>query len=78
VSVVCKECKGKGTVKFTKERGGPGCNNCNGIGVMTPEIVRLHIGGMLDSPSLYMGGPSQQSLRKADKIVEYLREQGMV
>jgi hypothetical protein len=35
-------------------------------------IMRQQIAAMLDYPSVYMGGPSPQSLRKAMKIVEHL------
>lgn len=35
-------------------------------------ILRQNIASILDHPSVYMGGPSIQSIRKAIKIVEYL------
>jgi len=40
------------------------------------EIVR-GIASMLDHPSVYMGGPSRMAIRKAEKIVDYLRESGV-
>jgi len=40
------------------------------------DIVR-GIASMLDHPSCYMGGPSRLSLRKAERIVDYLRESGV-
>lgn len=39
-----------------------------------PQLaLRQTIAGVLDHPSVYMGGPSQQNLRKADRIIERLR-----
>lgn len=73
----CKECGGTGKVEFTKERGGPRCNNCGGEGYMTMKVVRPAIASILDNPSVYMGGPSHGSLRKADAIIEYLVDQGI-
>lgn len=35
-------------------------------------VMRQHIASALDHPSVYMGGPSGPSLRKAIKIVESL------
>lgn len=63
-------------VVFTKERGGPLCNNCNGMGYIMAETVKVRIASILDNPSIYMGGPSKSSLRKADRITDYLIEQG--
>lgn len=37
-------------------------------------ILRQSIASMLDHPSVYMGGPSQQAIRKAIKIVEFLSQ----
>lgn len=76
--VMCRECKGSGVVEFTKERGGPVCNNCGGVGEITPKIMRRVIASILDSPSVYMGGPSHQNLRKADRIIEYLAIEGFL
>lgn len=76
MNIVCKECKGKGEVVFTKERGGPRCNNCGGAGNLTPEITQQVIAAILDSPSVYMGGPSNQSLRKARTVIEWMQSQG--
>ena len=39
------------------------------------DIVRL-IGSCLDYPSVYMGGASQQSMRKAKRILEALAASG--
>ena len=36
------------------------------------DLIINHIAGQLDMPSLYMGGPSQQSKRRAERIVEWL------
>lgn len=38
-------------------------------------VMRQHIAGVLDHPSVYMGGPSPQSLRKAIRIVEHLLQE---
>jgi len=37
-------------------------------------LLRQRIASILDHPSVYMGGPSQQSLRKAIRIIEALDE----
>lgn len=74
--VVCKECKGKGTVEFTRERGGPICNNCGGSGAMDQKVVQRRIASLLDSPSVYMGGPSHGSLKRAGRIVEWMEAEG--
>ena len=72
----CKECQGTGVVEFTTEFGGPQCNNCGGCGYITRITVERCIASILDSPSVYMGGPSRGSLRKADRIGDYLEDQG--
>ena len=76
--LTCKECGGSGKVEFTRERGGPRCNTCGGAGVMTAEVIQRNIASMLDHPSVYMGGPSQGSMRRAKRIVEYLASLGAV
>lgn len=43
---------------------------------MDPAIVNIAL--ILDHPSLYMGGPSQQSLRRAEKIVRWLEHAGLI
>lgn len=73
MTIACRECKGTGQVTFTKERGGPICNNCGGTGYLTTAVLRRIIASVFDHPSVYMGGPSQGSLRKADKIIEVLQ-----
>lgn len=35
-------------------------------------LLRQHIASALDHPSVFMGGPSQQSVRKAIRIVSML------
>lgn len=35
-------------------------------------LLRQRIASIIDFPSVYMGGPSQQSVRKAIKIIEAL------
>lgn len=75
--IECKECNGTGKVEFTKERGGPICNNCGGAGSLTAKIAQRRIASILDHPSVYMGGPSHGSMRRAAKIVEYLADEGV-
>ena len=36
------------------------------------DLIIDAIAGQLDMPSLYMSGPSQQSKRRAERIVEWL------
>ena len=36
------------------------------------ELQRM-IAGILDHPSVYMGGPSRQNMRRADKIISTIR-----
>ena len=74
---LCNECGGEGTVIWTKERGGPKCNGCNGVGYLTQELLCREIGGMLDYPSCYMGGPSRNSLKRAADIIEILKRWGI-
>jgi hypothetical protein len=39
-----------------------------------PQLaLRQTIAGILDMPSVFMGGPSRQNLKKADRIIETLR-----
>lgn len=40
------------------------------------EYVRRVIARMLDCPSVYMGGPSQNNLRRAGRIMDELERQG--
>lgn len=42
---------------------------------MTELKWRHDIALILDHPSVYMGGPSQVNLKRADKILEYLANQ---
>ena len=74
---MCKECSGTGEVEFTKERGGPKCNNCGGTGYLTKETLRRTMGAILDGNSVYMSGPSRHSLRQADRILDCLKEWGV-
>lgn len=74
----CKECKGTGRVVFTRERGGPTCNNCGGGGIIDDAVLRPRIAIILDAPSVYMGGPSHSSLRKADVIIKMLKDEGVL
>jgi len=75
--LVCKECSGTGEVVFTKERGGPKCNNCGGVGYLARKHLEITMASILDMPSCYMNGPSNQSMRKARSIVDYLSSQGL-
>lgn len=74
----CKECNGSGEVVFTKEKGGPICNSCGGNGYLTDEIICLMIASVIDHPSVYMGGPSRNSMRKAEQIIKNLKEDGLL
>jgi len=39
-----------------------------------PQLaLRQTIAGLLDKPSVYMGGPSRQNLRRADEIIAAIR-----
>lgn len=40
------------------------------------EFVRRELASILDHPSVYMGGPSQTSLRKAGRILDALDRAG--
>lgn len=73
----CSYCEGKGEIEFTKERGGPVCPMCAGNGFLKKDQVDRYIGAILDHPSLYMGGPSQRSLKIASKISNFLAEWGV-
>lgn len=74
----CKECGGTGEVIFTKERGGPRCNNCGGNGYLTDESIKITIASILDYPSVYMDGPSEGNKRKAQKIIEFLKQESLI
>lgn len=74
----CKECDGTGKVVFTKERGGPICNNCGGNGYLTDEIIQRTMASIMDYPSVYMGGPSHHSMKKAEKIIAFLKEENLL
>jgi hypothetical protein len=74
----CKECNGTGEVVYTKERGGPICNNCGGNGYLTDEIIQRTMASIMDYPSLYMGGPSPGNMKKSQKIIEFLKKEGLL
>ena len=74
----CKQCNGTGEVVFTKEKGGPICPSCGGNGYLTDEILCRMIASMIDHPSVYMGGPSINSRRKAVNIIEMLKKEGLL
>lgn len=40
------------------------------------EYVRRVIASILDYPSVYMGGPSQNNLRRAGSVIEALEQSG--
>lgn len=40
------------------------------------EYVRREIASVLDHPSVYMGGPSQNSLRRASRVIDCLERAG--
>jgi hypothetical protein len=74
----CKECNGTGEIVFTKEKGGPICTNCGGKGHLTDELIQIRMAGIMDFPSVYMGGPSRGNMKKAEKIIDFLKEQGLL
>lgn len=74
----CVECDGTGKIDFTKERGGPICPNCGGNGHLTDQIIQRNIASIIDYPSVYMGGASRNALNKAEKILNFLKEQKLV
>ena len=74
----CKQCNGTGEVVFTKENGGPICPSCGGNGYLTDEILCRMIASTIDHPSVYMGGPSHNSMRKAERIIKILKEDGLL
>lgn len=76
--VICNECLGSGEVIWTKERGGPKCNGCNGHGFIPYEMVQYRIAALLDHPSVYMGGPSHGNMRRAEKIMDLLMQDGLL
>lgn len=42
------------------------------------EVVKRTIASILDGPSVYMGGPSTASLRRAENVVRYLEDEDLV
>ena len=74
----CKQCNGTGEIVFTKEKGGPICPSCGGNGYLTDEILCRMIASTIDHPSVYMGGPSNNSMRKAERIIKNLKEEGLL
>ena len=60
----CKECNGTGEVVYTKERGGPICNNCGGNGHLTDKIIQHRMASIMDYTSVYMGGPSRGNMQR--------------
>jgi hypothetical protein len=36
------------------------------------------IAGQIDSPSVYMGGPSPGSMKKAQRIIDMLKKDGLL
>lgn len=74
----CKQCNGIGEVIFTKEKGGSVCPSCGGNGYLTDDILCRMIASHIDYPSVYMGGPSQNSLKKAKRILETLKDNNLL
>jgi len=74
----CKQCNGTGEVVFTKEKGGPICPSCGGNRYLTDEILCRMIASTIDHPSVYMCGPSHNSMRKAERIIKNLKEEGLL
>lgn len=42
------------------------------------EILQREVASILDYPSVYMGGPSQQSLSTADRIIKHLEKRDLL
>ena len=42
------------------------------------ELIQRRIASILDGTSVYMGGPSQGSMRRALKIIELLEEDDLI
>lgn len=40
------------------------------------EVLQRHIAASLDHPSVYMGGPSKQNMRKAERLIEWMERDG--
>jgi hypothetical protein len=38
------------------------------------ELLKRELGAILDHPSVFMGGASQQNKRKADRIIQHLMD----
>ena len=74
----CKECNGTGEVVYTKEKGGPICKNCGGNGYLTDEIIQRRMASIMDYPSLYMGGPSRGNMQRSQKIIDFLKKEGLL
>ena len=74
----CKECNGTGDVVFTKERGGPICNNCGGNGYLTDELIQRTMASIMDHPSVYMDGPSRGNMQRSQKIIDFLKKEGLL
>jgi DnaJ-class molecular chaperone len=76
--VLCPRCLGEGRHEWTKELGGPKCNECWGAGFYHHDLVVMRLASMLDGNSVYMSGPSQASRQKARKIVDELNQLGVL
>ena len=74
----CKECNGTGEVVFTKEKGGPICKNCGGNGYLTDEIIQRIMASIMDYPSVYMSGPSRGNMQRSQKIIDFLKKEGLL
>jgi len=42
------------------------------------ESLRLALAPAIDYPSVYMGGPSHNSMRKAERILDMLKKEGLI
>lgn len=54
-------------------RGGEALTMTKPLPALQHEIALI-----LDHPSVYMGGPSQQSIRKAERIVRHMERCGLI
>ena len=72
---MCFKCGGTGQITPSKIDGGPACTKCGGAGYLTRELLKHSIASILDYPSVYMGGASQGSLKRAGRILEFMKDE---
>lgn len=45
---------------------------------LTDEIIHRTMASIMDYPSVYMGGPSPGNMKRAQKIIDFLKEEGLL